>query len=683
MKLSTLLLLSLLLLYFPKVYSQNFSVTLDADPPGAASLLEGAGTYAAGTEVEVSAPSVYSPNPDETWIFSHWSEDGEIVSEGPVYVFGITSDRQLLAQYSEHIPELLVDPGMLDFGLVPLGHCEDLSYTLSTPWLLEKTYEDIELVAPDGFQIQFYDHPFSDTLYFRFYLGMGFPVFVRFCPTEDRPYSDFIFHNYPGTDPVRVEVKGQGFSRQLNLRLVLEGAFNGEETLMHTLLNDQGLLPLSQPFDPALPWHGNPAPLWHYTGHEMAGLIPEEAVDWVLLELRHATSARWAFRNRTTMRFPGLLLNDGSIISLQGMLPAVNQAPLGNLLAVVYHRNHLPVISPEIIPLQGENYNWDFTTAAKQAHERGLKQLDENTWGLYGGDSDGDGIIGPPDLGVWNTLAGQNGYQAADLQMNGQVQTQDKNNIWYYNQGISTHVPLMMAIGPDGQPCEDMPQLQDPRDENTYTTIYIGGQCWMAENLRYLPQVSAPPLQSETEAMHYVYGYEGQSVGEASATASYQQYGVLYNWPAAREACPPGWRLPTHKEWLELEEYLMQTYELSAEREAVNAVGNSLKSCRQLNSPYLGCPTPVHPRWAGFPPSADESVHFGTDDFGFAALPGGRYLGQMFAGRGLDGHWWTSTISETAGQPWAHSMHSYQGNISRQWFQAQAGLSLRCISENE
>lgn len=71
-----------------------------------------------------------------------------------------------------------------------------------------------------------------------------------------------------------------------------------------------------------------------------------------------------------------------------------------------------------------------------------------------------------------------------------------------------------------------------------YPVIKIGDQKWMAKNLAYLPSVSHPDTNSDTEKLYYVYGYEGTDVMEAKATENYGTYGVLYNWPAAGFTTP-------------------------------------------------------------------------------------------------------------------------------------------------
>lgn len=76
-------------------------------------------------------------------------------------------------------------------------------------------------------------------------------------------------------------------------------------------------------------------------------------------------------------------------------------------------------------------------------------------------------------------------------------------------------------------------KFTDDRDNQTYKTITIGDQTWMAENLRYMPAQSSSYHDTE--------------------------YGVLYSWIAALNSCPKGWHIPTEDEWIELIEYLVDS----------------------------------------------------------------------------------------------------------------------------
>ena len=93
-------------------------------------------------------------------------------------------------------------------------------------------------------------------------------------------------------------------------------------------------------------------------------------------------------------------------------------------------------------------------------------------------------------------------------------------------------------------------------DGNIYKTIQIGTQVWMAENLKYLPSVSPSSEESDNIPLYYIYDYQGTNLAEAKVTDNFVTYGTLYNWPAAIEACPAGWHLPSVEEWTELDNYL-------------------------------------------------------------------------------------------------------------------------------
>lgn len=76
----------------------------------------------------------------------------------------------------------------------------------------------------------------------------------------------------------------------------------------------------------------------------------------------------------------------------------------------------------------------------------------------------------------------------------------------------------------------------DGRDGNTYKTVGIKSQVWMAQNLRY---VSAQSKCRDKE------------IGRADTTECLK-YGRLYNWNDAKNVCPEGWRLPDSTDWLVL-----------------------------------------------------------------------------------------------------------------------------------
>jgi len=93
-------------------------------------------------------------------------------------------------------------------------------------------------------------------------------------------------------------------------------------------------------------------------------------------------------------------------------------------------------------------------------------------------------------------------------------------------------------------------------DGRTYKFKTIGTQTWMTENLAYLPSVDSAKRRSQTSPCYYVYDYNKSSVSEAKANPNYTTYGVLYNWEAAKTACPTGWHLPSDTEWTILTDYL-------------------------------------------------------------------------------------------------------------------------------
>ncbi len=200
-------------------------------------------------------------------------------------------------------------------------------------------------------------------------------------------------------------------------------------------------------------------------------------------------------------------------------------------------------------------------------------------------------------------------------------------------------------------------------DGNEYTTVPVGDQCWMAENLRYLPAVTGPDDWSTTEARYYVYDYDGEDVDEARAAASYAIHGVLYNWPAALEACPVGWHLPDDEEWIVLESSLgMSSDDLYEFGWRGTDQGSMLKSTTGWYEDGNGTNTSLF--------SAHPSGHWN---------PGNR----RFFMQEMSTDWWSSTAASGQEHSIIRNLQYDKDGINRIYRMWSFGFSVRCIRDDE
>lgn len=88
-------------------------------------------------------------------------------------------------------------------------------------------------------------------------------------------------------------------------------------------------------------------------------------------------------------------------------------------------------------------------------------------------------------------------------------------------------------------------EFEDPRDGHKYRLVEIGGKIWFAENLAYIPHVSA----CNSGGGIWVNGYNWKSVAVAKKIDNYYEYGCLYDFTNAQLSCPSGWRLPTRMDF--------------------------------------------------------------------------------------------------------------------------------------
>jgi len=194
------------------------------------------------------------------------------------------------------------------------------------------------------------------------------------------------------------------------------------------------ILPLDQPYS-AYPWE--------YFGTESVASIPPNVVDWVLVEVRDADTVFDATPATSLGGQAAFILQDGSIVDLDGSSTlSMNYSIEKHLYVVLWHRNHLPVLSENSVGNVGGTYTYDFTTDAYKAHGDNQSDLGGGKFGMIAGDLNADGTVDDADLTEqWRSNAGETGYYLGDGNMNTQVDNTDKNETWLINLGETEILP--------------------------------------------------------------------------------------------------------------------------------------------------------------------------------------------------------------------------------------------------
>jgi uncharacterized protein (TIGR02145 family) len=235
-------------------------------------------------------------------------------------------------------------------------------------------------------------------------------------------------------------------------------------------------------------------------------------------------------------------------------------------------------------------------------------------------------------------------------------------------------------------PCPGAPQVTD-YDGNTYTTVLIGSQCWMRENIKSKHYANGDVLADGTgvgdltNISHAKYWFDYDDNPANSET-----YGRLYTSAAATNdvfefysqgICPYGWHVSAASEWCQLEMFLDSTVHNC--NTGPGAIGGWFgyylheKLC-ESDTTHWAASGPGNASWA-------------TDESGFHAIPsgarGGNYYGVYFSGLHYSAQWWS--IGPTSGGFWNSGQQPKRGltfldnGIFRTWAFSFEGLSVRCV----
>ena len=196
---------------------------------------------------------------------------------------------------------------------------------------------------------------------------------------------------------------------------------------------------------------------------------------------------------------------------------------------------------------------------------------------------------------------------------------------------------------------------------NIYTTVKIGNQIWMGENLRTKKYNDGTNIPLVTEMLAWHDLSTGAFSYYENDTANLLEYGGLYNWYAieTNKLCPIGWHVPTIEEWRVLEDFLtLNGYD-----------GNALKDV------------------SGWSDTGAVSGN-GTDDFGFKGVPGGhRWNYGNYKYSGSFSHWWSSTELPKEEEyyqnhAWQCYLSNYRSDLTLERMGIKRnGYSVRCIKD--
>jgi uncharacterized protein (TIGR02145 family) len=203
-------------------------------------------------------------------------------------------------------------------------------------------------------------------------------------------------------------------------------------------------------------------------------------------------------------------------------------------------------------------------------------------------------------------------------------------------------------------------------DNNNYPVVDIGGQIWMAENLKTTKyNDGTTSISNITVDASWQELTTGAYCDYNNTPSNSTSYGRLYNWyvvdnnaatmeasNGSKNVCPTSWHVPSDAEWTTLTTFLGG--------EAV--AGGKLKE--------TGTNHWIDPNTGA------------TNETGFTALPGGcRYGGGTYDAIRNDGDWWSSTELSTEG---AHlrDMGYDITKVIRSDASKKYGFSVRCLKDN-
>ncbi len=182
--------------------------------------------------------------------------------------------------------------------------------------------------------------------------------------------------------------------------------------------------------------------------------------------------------------------------------------------------------------------------------------------------------------------------------------------------------------------------LTDERDGQTYKTVQIGNQIWMAENLKL--DVS-----------------DGFCYGDVKDNC--EKYGTFYTAKTALRICPEGWKLPNDEAWKILAQNIGAEYDVSGKSGGGTFIYINDDAISKIRS------------------TTGWTNTNGTDALGFSAYPAGKFNGTQYSGLGEQAVFMGSNKSSGEDASWAaiseNQIYITGGKVTN------SAMPVRCLQE--
>lgn len=250
---------------------------------------------------------------------------------------------------------------------------------------------------------------------------------------------------------------------------------------------------------------------------------------------------------------------------------------------------------------------------------------------------------------------------------------------------------MYMVLAQDVKNCGTVTDIEG----NTYKTVVIGSQCWMAENLKTKHYANGTSINKGLKYSDGALAYINASYNtpywyypDGDVSNVLLSYGLLYNWAAVmggasssdrnpsgvQGICPNGWHVPSNSEWSQLLDFVSSNSQYVCESDDKRSIAKALASSQGWDNSSSSCTV-------GYKKGDNNKTGFGMLPAGYSAKAF-TYNPNNFHSFGTTAEYWSSSLSQSENNAYIFGTY-YDGNRTYSVGGSKKnGHSVRCVHNN-